>query len=201
MIIFVLIWCLNLGISFWNAYAVGNAWVEAKYAGGWRRFITWMGAIMADIGFTWCTLTLLGVVTNQVGWLNDYSLEILLNLGYVVIIPFLLFAGYAIMLDSWQRAYRQRTVANMGVAGYNTFANAYNTYHAIDGMGDALVTVFDALFGGKRKRGKDEAQLLLIIILFVFSFGFGTIVTWALINRYAGRDEPMPLRQERVNSY
>jgi len=33
------IWILNLGISIWNAYAVGKVWVEAKHAGGGYRFM------------------------------------------------------------------------------------------------------------------------------------------------------------------
>jgi hypothetical protein len=201
MALFIFIWFLNLGISFWNAYAVGSAWVESKHAGGWRRFVTWMGAVMTAVGFTWCTLIVLGLITNQVGWLNDYSFEILMNLGYLVIVPFVLFAGYAIMLDSWQRAYRERTLANFGVAGYNTFASAYNTYHAVNGMGKAFEMVFDALLGGKGRRGKDEAKGLLILFLLIVSIGFGTMVTWALINRFAARDEPLPAKRQMERSF
>jgi hypothetical protein len=47
MIIFL--WLLNLGISLWNAYAVGKVWVEAKHAGGGYRFMAWMGYLMASI--------------------------------------------------------------------------------------------------------------------------------------------------------
>ena len=191
----IFIWFLNLLISIWNGYAVGSAWVESKHAGGWRRFMAWMGAIMTDIGFTWCSLVLFGLIANQVGWLNDYSFEILMSLGYLVIIFPLLFAGYAITLDSWQRAYRERTIANASVAGYNTFANVYNTYHAINGVGDAFGSVFEALFS-KDGGDDDDAQGALILFILILAIGFGTIITWVLINRLAARDEPLPRRSE-----
>ena len=37
----ILVWVVNFGISIWNAYAVGKAWVETKYSGGWPRFVAW----------------------------------------------------------------------------------------------------------------------------------------------------------------
>ena len=196
------VWVLNLAISFWNAYAVGNAWVEAKHAGGWRRFIAWMGAVMADIGFTWCTLLLIGFGLNAAGILNDVSLELLLNAGYVIIVPILLFAGYAIMLDSWQRAYRERTLSSVGIASWNTFANTYNTYHAVQDWGSAFGKVMDGL--SKGSKGKDGAQLVLIVIILAISIGLGTMITYALIQRYAGRDElppPPTLNEDRTRAY
>ena len=41
--LFVLVWIMNFGISIWNAYAVGKVWVESKHAGGWHRFMAWIG--------------------------------------------------------------------------------------------------------------------------------------------------------------
>jgi len=192
MAVLMLVLVLNLGISFWNAYAVGTTWVEAKHAGGYRRFITWCGAIMTDIGFTWCILVILGLVANQVGWLNDDSTNLLFNMGYVFIVPFLLFAGFAITFDSWARAYRteQHRAAHLGVAGWNTFASVYNTYNAVNTFGDALGKIFDEL--GKMSKNKDSAQLVLVLIIFIFSVGLGTLITYWLINHYAARDEPMP---------
>ncbi len=58
-VLFIFIWLLNFAISAWNAYAVGRAWVETKVAGGWPRFMAWMGAIMSASGFSWCYLFLL----------------------------------------------------------------------------------------------------------------------------------------------
>jgi hypothetical protein len=33
-LIAIILWLVNLGISIWNAVAVGRAWVESKHAGG-----------------------------------------------------------------------------------------------------------------------------------------------------------------------
>lgn len=189
MAVLILVWALNLGISFWNAYAVGTSWVESKHAGGWRRFIAWCGAIMTDIGFTWCILILIGLGANQAGWLTEDATQLLFNIGYVLIIPFLLFAGWALTFDSWARAYRERGSANLGVAGWNTFASSYNTYNAVTSLGDVVEKILDEL--GKMSKNKDGAQLALVILLLLVSVGMGTLITYWLINRYAAQDEPM----------
>ena len=51
-LIAVILWCVNLGISIWNAYAVGGAWVESNHAGGFSRLVAWAGAVMSAFGFT-----------------------------------------------------------------------------------------------------------------------------------------------------
>lgn len=189
----VFLWVLNAAISFWNARVAGHAWVESKDAGGWHRFMTWMVAIMAAVGFTWCISILLGLVAAHFGWLTQDGLEVYFNLAYVFIVPPLLFAGYAIMLDSWQRAYRERTVMNMSVAGYNTFANAYNTYNVIKDYGGAVDSVLDGF--SRLFKSKDGAQAALIILIFVIAFGGGILLTVLIIMKYAAADEPLPLRQ------
>ena len=60
-VLFALVWAINFGISVWNAYAVGKVWVEARHAGGWRRFMCWMGAVMSASGFSWCYLSFLAL--------------------------------------------------------------------------------------------------------------------------------------------
>src|SRR5947209_5600291 len=97
----VLFWVLNLGISIWNAYAVGKAWVETKHHGGWPRFMAWMGAIMSASGFTWCYLLLLAFVAYKAEWLEDYQIEAMITLGWVLLIPGILFSGLMITVDSW----------------------------------------------------------------------------------------------------
>lgn len=191
MWLIVFVWCLNLGISIWNVYVVGSAWVEAKHAGGWHRFMAWMGAIMADVGFTWCSILLFGFGAYQLNYLNEYWLEVLFSAGYVVLIPVALFSGYAITFNSWQIAYRERSLSNVGVTAWNTYASFHNTYNAMDSFGEALGKVLEAFAGGKNKK---DGQAILVLLILIFSIGLGTLITWVTINRLAGRDEPLPLR-------
>src|SRR5437762_11928150 len=65
MILFI--WCLNLGISIWNAYVTGKVWVEARHAGGVHRFMAWMGYLMASVGFSWDILVLIGILLHSLG--------------------------------------------------------------------------------------------------------------------------------------
>jgi len=178
---------LNIAISLWNAYATGKAWVEAKYAGGWPRFMTWMGAVMAASGLSWCILILLILGAVGLGKLTPYWGEVGLDLGYILIIPGILFSGLMITVDSWARAFRTRKVLDFGIAGYNSFAQVYNTYHAIQGIGPAFGKVFEAFTGGKDK--KDGSTIVLILV--VFALGAGILITAAIIHHVAA-SAPLP---------
>jgi hypothetical protein len=197
IVLIVFVWILNLGISIWNAYAVGVAWVETKHSGGWRRFMAWMGAIMSASGFTWCYLLLLALIAYWAQWLTPYQLEIMINLGYILIIPGVLLSGLMITIDSWAQAYRQRTLASFGTAGYNTFAQIYNTYHAVSDMGQAFrsVTGFFSESGSKSESGgdKDNRAGYLIILLVLLALLAGILTTAAIIHRVAASGPKIPL--------
>jgi len=187
----ILLLVINIGISLWNAYATGKAWVEAKYAGGWPRFMTWMGAIMAASGLSWCILILLILGAVGIGKLTPYWGEVGLDLGYILIIPGILFSGLMITVDSWARAFRTRKILDFGVAGYNSFAQIYNTYHAIQGIGPAFGKVFEAFTGGKDK--KDGTTIVLILV--VFALGAGILITAAIIHHVAA-SAPLPTYEQ-----
>ena len=185
--ILFLLMALNIGISIWNAYATGKAWAEAKFAGGWPRFMTWMGAIMAASGLSWCILILLILGTVAAGKLSPYWGEVGMDLGYIIIIPGVLFSGLMITVDSWARAFRTRGILDFGLAGYNSFAQVYNTYNAVRGFGPAFGKVFEAFFGGKGK--KDGATLVLIMV--AFALAAGVLITAAIIHHVAAA-QPLP---------
>src|SRR5436190_10077115 len=96
----ILVWLLNFGISIWNAYAVGKAWVETKHAGGWPRIIAWSGAIMSASGFSWCYLIILAAAAHGLEWIGWDHFVLALQLGYILIIPGVLASGLMITLDS-----------------------------------------------------------------------------------------------------
>ena len=185
MAIFFILIGLNVAISLWNAYATGKCWVEARHAGGWPRFMAWMGATMAASGLSWCILIFLVLLCNSLGKLNTYWTNVALDLGYVLLVPGILFSGLMITIDSWARAYRTRRIVDMGIAGYNSFAQVYNTFNAIQGFGPAFSSVFKAFFGGKDK--KDGATL--VILLAILSLAAGILITAAIIHHVAGSEE------------
>ena len=188
MAIVVLVLLLNLGLSAWNAYAVGLAWVETKHAGGWPRFMAWMGAIMSASGFSWCYLLILAFIAHGLDWLNDYYLGVALKAGYVLLIPGILFSGLMITLDSWARAYRSRRILDIGAAAWNTYAQIHNTYHAIKDFDSAFGSVIDAFSGkgSKSANGKDGTALVLVFVLVLVALLSGVLTTAVIINRVAG---------------
>lgn len=182
---------LNLGISYWNARIVGLAWVEAKYGGIWMRLLTWAGAIQSALGFTWSYLTILGLIAGALGYLTAEQLDVLFSLGYLVVVPGILMSGLVIWLDSLARAVRTRQFSDIAVGGYNTFAQAYNTYHAIRGVGPAFEKVlefFKSDSGDSDDDGKGAAGMLIILLVLIALLG-GVITTWVLINHYAAQED------------
>lgn len=190
------VFLLNLGISWWNAYASGKCWAEAKAVGGYMRFMTWIGAIMSAIGFTWCFLIAEAVIGAGTGLLGASTVTFMMSLGYVLLVPVLLFACYAITFDSWATAIRQGGVLNYGVAAYNTYATYHNTVSAINGFGEALGAVGKGL--GELASGDDEGGGIAIvvgIVLVIIAFGLG-ILTTVLIIKKSAASAPLLSREE-----
>jgi hypothetical protein len=182
------IWCLNLGISIWNAYVTGKVWVEAKHAGGVHRFMAWMGYIMASLGFSWDILILVGILLRSLGTISPDQETLLFQAGYVLVVPGFLFSGYAIMFQSWANAYRNHSVVNMGVAAYNTYANIHNTFNAIDSFPKALGSVFKSFSGGSGK-SKANGLIIFVALLCVLS---GFIIAALIVHRVAANDTQVP---------
>jgi hypothetical protein len=195
-VLFALVWVLNFGISVWNAYAVGKVWVEARHENGWHRFMCWMGAVMSATGFTWCYLSFLALTAHYFGWVTEQQAMASLNLGYVLLVPFLLFAGYAITLDSWVQAYRRGGFLNYGAAAWNTYASIHNTYSAWRNLGGAF-TSLGSLFKGQRRGSRDNGDgagaVIVVILLVALALLAGVITTAVIIRRVAATD-PLPPR-------
>jgi len=194
-VLFALVWVLNFAISVWNAYAVGKVWVEARHAGGWHRFMCWMGAIMSACGFSWCYLSFLVLTARYFEWITEEQTMACLNLGYILLIPFILFAGYAITLDSWVQAYRRGGFLNYGAAAWNTYASIHNTYSAWQNLGGAFTSLGN-FFGGGRKGSRDRdgdgPSGILIVILLVALALLGGVITTAVIIRRVAATDPLP---------
>jgi hypothetical protein len=183
----LILWIVNLGISIWNAVAAGRAWAETQHAGGTQRIIAWAVAIMSAAGFTWCYLSVLSLLGVSLGFVSDSSANTMLAFGYVIVAPAIVASGVVILLDSWAAAYRRRTLGNVAAAGYNTFAEAYNGYHAVRGLGPA----FQQVLGTFRGRDRDGIGLSGILIGFVLVVFFaGILTTWLIIEHVAAAADP-----------
>ncbi len=192
-VLFALVWVLNFAISIWNAYAVGKVWVEARYENGWHRFMCWMGAIMSACGFTWCYLSFLALTAHYFEWISEQQVMAALNLGYVLLIPFMLFSGYAITLDSWVQAYRRGGLLNYGSAAWNTYASIHNTYSAWRNLGGAFTSLGD-FFGGRKSGDRDgdgPGPVIIVILLVALALLGGVLTTTVIIRRVAATD-PLP---------
>src|SRR5262249_29577051 len=186
MILFI--WCLNLGISIWNAYVTGKVWVEAKHAGGVHRFMEWMGYLMASLGFSWNILVLIGVLLHSSGKITPDQATLFFQAGYVLLIPGFLFSGYAILFQSWANAYRNHSVVNIGVAAYNTYAHIPNTLKPLDTLPEAFSSVLN---GFPRGSGKSKANgLILFVVLLCVLAGF--IIAALIVHRVAASASQVP---------
>jgi len=193
-VLFALVWVLNFAISVWNAYAVGKVWVEARHAGGWHRFMCWAGAVMSASGFTWCYLSFLALSAHYFELLSEDEVRAALNLGYVLLIPFVLFAGFAITLDSWGQAYRNGGLLNYGTAAWNTYASIHNSFSAWRNLSGAFTSLGD--FVRRRRNDRSDSDSgpspVVVVILLVGLALIGGILTTAAIIRRVAATTPLP---------
>jgi hypothetical protein len=187
------VWILNLGISLWNAYAVGRMWPYTKQMGGWAHLVTWCGYIMSICGFSWCfllPLALLSYVNHWFGF-DDKALLATMNLGYIVIAPAICLSGLFIWIDSLITAWKERTFTSFAVAGWNTFAQIHNTYEVFTSIGPAFENV-GSFFSGVFKSSDDDddgspgAKLgIFVIVLVVASILLGFVVATMIVVKTA----------------
>ena len=177
---------LNLFISFFNARSVGRVWVETKALGGAVRIVAWAGAIQSAVGFTYCYAIILGFLLTTFGILPVEVLNFMLSLVYLAIIIPLIGSGIIIMIESWIVAFRERSLVNCGIAVWNTFAQAYNTYSAIK----SFEAVWESVSGGfghimDSDGDSDDAKFKLAIIVAIFALVGGILTTVLIVGKYS----------------
>jgi hypothetical protein len=146
-----------------------------------------MGAVMAAAGFSWCYLIFVALTAHHFDWIDAHQMGICLQAGYVVLVPLILFAGYAITLESWVEAWRRRDLLSMGVAGWNTFASIHNTFSAIQNFGDAWRNTVGYFVG----ESEDNDDWLFVVGIVLGSIIGGVLTTMVIIYKTAA-NTPLP---------
>lgn len=184
---------LNAFISWWNAKQAGKVWLESKAVGGFPRLLAWSAAIQSACGFTMIIGFFLALLASVFHWLPPKYVTILLNLEYLLIVVPAIGSGLVITLHSWQLAFRDRSVANLGTAAYNTLATVHNVYD----VATELPSVFDSvsgLFSGGGGGGSSDSSdsddnnpaVMLVLILAVVAVAAGILLTVSIVRHNMG---------------
>ncbi len=193
MLLLIGVMILNLVISFLNARNVGRVWAESKAVGGWVRVLTWCGAIQSAVGFTFVYAIVIAYIAVSTGYLPPQMLNVLMSLVYLLIIIPAIGSGILITIQSWINFARDKSLMNLGMAGWNTFAQAYNTYNAIQSFGPALDTVQEGLGGLFDGDGDSDNSSLRVILLAAIVLLAGVMTTTVIIRRY---EASLPVSEE-----
>lgn len=177
---------LNGFISWWNCKVVGGIWIESKKMGGFMRVLAWCGAVQAAVGFSSVLIFGLAFGAYAFGYLPKEYASAAISLWYLLIIIPAIGTGLVITVHSLITAWRERNIANMGVAAWNTFASGMNIYNALDGIPNAWEAVSSVL-GGDSKGKKDDSKAALLILLVVVAIAGGILITMSLIRHYAAQ--------------
>ena len=152
----------------------------------------WMGAIMSASGFTWCYVLLEALIAYHFNKLGLKHIQSMLSLGYLVVILPILGSGLAITIDSWAYFWRKRTFGSGAIAGYNSFAQLYNTYQAISAIPDAFSSVTNMF------KDDDDNKTALVLVLVVVALA-GGVLTTSLIIRATARSHAEAVRAQQRN--
>jgi len=184
-----LVFILNYAISWFNAWGCGKTWNETKHVGGFAHFMNWMGAVMAASGFTWCYLVLVIFFGSSIPMEHDDGtvapyftpehVRMIADLGYLVIIVPILGSGLAITIHSWAVFWRRKNITNGAVAGWNSFAQVYNTASALQHVPGKFKSV-SSFFSGDDNKG----QTLVLVAVVACAFA-GILQTWWIITSTA----------------
>lgn len=188
-IILALLVIWNFFVSAFNAWSVGRSWAETKAMGGIPRFMNWCAAVMSASGFTWCYLVILVLVGQAIPGkyhLPDKYANGVFAAGYLMIIIPVLGSGLAMTIQSWSYFWRERSWSNGAVAGYNSFAQIYNTYEAIHGIPEALGILKDLWNTDDSEDSLKQLGFALVVTLAIMCL-IGGIITTTVIVRCTAR--------------
>ncbi len=185
---------ITLVLSTLNALGAGYAWPESKERGGLAHLVTWSVTIMASIGFT-MVLTLFNLfVALSMHWITPELAARGEALCFSLIAIPILGTGLVITVDAWAAYRRSRSLADLAVAGYDTWAQVHNTYVVVQHLGGAMRSAGGLFRGGGSSGGSsggdtdsDGAGALIVILLVAAAFIGGVLITWGLVK--VARDE------------
>jgi hypothetical protein len=142
---------------------------------------------MSACGFTWCYLVILCAINSVIPEAHRLSakyMDAVLALGYIAIVLPVIGSGIAITIQSWMIFWRERTFMNGAVAGYNSFADIYNVYSAMDAIPEAFNLVSKAFDGDSDDDDDDgKGKLLLIAVVLAVACLIAGILTTTVIIR------------------
>lgn len=196
----IILFFINLFISWNNAWVGGKNMREAS-AGGWFPWIlNWSAIIMSGVGFTWCyTLALIGL-GHAVGKLDYTQVDLGLKLGYVIIVPALLSTGFVITIHSWIVFFKQPSLGGGLTVAWNTYAQVSNTMNAVNFFPKAFGDVMGSMGKGSKDSKDGQAKIaMLTIMLVVLALALGVLTTRYIVLTAAGKPA-LPRGGDKVES-
>jgi len=204
----ILIWFINFGISWFNAWSCGRSWNETKHFGGFLHFMNWMGAVMSASGFTWCYLVIAVTLGGQIPMEQDDGtmapaltpemIQATADLGFILIYFPIVGSGIVITVQAWAAAWKRRTALNMGVAAWDTFAMVYNIRQGFVHIPSMWGRLGD-FFGSKGSSSSDSKSSQTIVVFIVIAVALaGILTTYAIITTVAGRVRQKAMWEHRL---
>ena len=193
---FFVLLLVNFAISWWSSKTVGSVWSEAKQIGGSIRGLAVSGYIMAIAGFTMvygCVL-LLAIVglypvipaLHEAVELSDL-IQFTDSLLYLLVILAVIPTGLIIWIHSLIAFWKDKSLKNGAIAGWNTYANVRNVISVARHAPSAFKTVVKVCFGGKGSK-KGNAVLVMVGIFVTIMAVCGGWMTASAIMKKADRE-------------
>lgn len=169
---------VNFGISWWNAKQAGQSWLEAKALGGFVWVVTLCAAIQSALGFTTVICYVLASIAKGAGLLSDGAYQAVAALDYLMVIIPLIGTGLIITLASWRIAFREKSLASMGTAAYNTLAMAYDIASAAKNIPSLIDSLkFLGSSGDGEKDDEDSGIGLKVVMIILVALALGILLT------------------------
>lgn len=217
----LLIVAVGLGVAYWNARIAGKIWLESKAVGGWVRVVAWCGAVQSAMGFALIYSLVVGIPLALYMKVKVEFFEYWMSWVTVLALPALIGSSLIIAIESWRRWGRERSLKNLGFAGWNTISSTASLEKDLRTIGEAIGKLFSVFSGSKSKTESSESAsadsggdsggdsnnsdsgkssgkgtALLALLLTIASIIAGCWTTYKIMQKYIGSD-PLPFDEAR----
>lgn len=215
---------IGLGVAYWNARIAGKIWLESKAVGGWIRVVAWCGAIQSAVAFALVYTVVVGIPLALYLKVKVEFFEYWMDWLAVFAVPALIGSSLIIAIESWRRWGRNRSLLNLGFAGWNTVSSVSSLDKDLSAIGEAVGRLFHVFSSSKpvseanavsttenSSSGSDDAgknddsesekssgkgAALLALFLTIASIIAGGWTTYKIMQKYIGSD-PLPFDEAR----
>ena len=158
---------LDFAMSLWNAYSSGyNIALLNRTAGSsWLRAVAYSGVGLAFAGMAYVMSVVLSAGAYYLGYVSQDVVSTVVAFAFLVFGALIIGFELMVTIQSIALAMRRRSIWNILIALWNSFAEIWDIAVYVESFGDAV-----SILRGERSEDESADVIIIIIVALLIAF-------------------------------